>query len=148
MIGNGELTVPDLFVEYRVRHLIREGALVHTGDLSTMRNYSVSLVDPSIPEEQWSHEQRLAKVVKVRSLLREMMEINLSEKDVMEQLSQLDAAALGKPPSPQPEVDEGGIQALLDELLITYQQHKEQRISIMESLGKMLSHMHQDTHKE
>ncbi|MEJ9218654.1 DUF3658 domain-containing protein [Paenibacillus glucanolyticus] len=148
VIGNGELTVPDLFVEYRVRHLIREGALVHTGDLSTMRNYSVSLVDPSIPEEQWSHEQRLAKVVKVRSLLREMMEINLSEKDVMEQLSQLDAAALGKPPSPQPEVDEGGIQALLDELLITYQQHKEQRISIMESLGKMLSHMHQDTHKE
>jgi uncharacterized protein len=113
-----------------------------------MRNYSVSLVDTSIPEEQWSHEQRLAKVVKVRSLLHEMMEINLSEKDVMEQLSQLDAAALGLPPSAQPEVDEGGIQALLDELLITYQQHKEQRISIMESLGKMLNHMHQDTHKE
>ena len=70
VIGMGELTVSDSFIEYRVRHLIQEGALTYSGELDAMRNYSISLVDASTPEEQWSHEQRLAKIVKLKSRMR------------------------------------------------------------------------------
>ncbi|KOP68053.1 phosphohydrolase [Bacillus sp. FJAT-18019] len=142
VIGHGELAVSDSFIEYRVRHLIQQGAFNYTGELDAMRNYSVSLVDPSTPEEQWSNEQRLAKSMKVKMLLEEMMEIHLAERGIMEQLSQMDVAELNLPVSKtETESPVSDIQSHIDGLMITYKTHIEQRGSMMDSLVKMLSRL-------
>ncbi|MBX4148744.1 DUF3658 domain-containing protein [Paenibacillus lautus] len=139
VIGMGELTVSDSFIEYRVRHLIQEGALTYSGELDAMRNYSVSLVDASTSEEQWSHEQRLAKIVKLKSLLHEVMEINLAESGFMEELRQLDAEGLGASVSSNQEAVTTSIQSQIEDFMSSYQHHQEQRISLMGSLEKVLT---------
>ncbi|MGG3279259.1 DUF3658 domain-containing protein [Paenibacillus solani] len=142
VIGHSELAVSDSFIEYRVRCLIQLGALTYTGDLDAMRNYSISLVDASTLEEQWSNEQRLAKSVKVKMLLEEMMEIHLSEQGIMEQLGQMDVAGLNHPVCTTETGSTGSdIQAHIDRLMITYKTHIEQRGSMMDSLVKMLSRL-------
>ncbi|MEC0201437.1 DUF3658 domain-containing protein [Paenibacillus lautus] len=138
VIGMGELTVSDSFIEYRVRHLIQEGALTYSGELDAMRHYSISLVDVSTPEEQWSHEQHLAKVVKLKSLLLEMMEINHAERGLMEEIRQLDAEGLGLSISSKPEALKSSLQSQIDSLLGVYQHHQEQRVSFMGVLEKVL----------
>jgi uncharacterized protein len=148
VIGMSDLTVSDSFIEYRVRHLIQEGALTYNGELTAMRNYSISLVDTSTPEEQWTHEQRLAKVVKLKSLLHEMMEINHAERGLMEELRQLDAEGLGSSVSTNPEAFRSSIQTQIDNLLRTYQHHQEQRVSFMGSLEKVLTQIDETTSKE
>lgn len=148
VIGMSDLTVSDPFIEYRVRHLIQEGALTYNGELTAMRNYSISLVDTSTPEEQWTHEQRLAKVVKLKSLLHEMMEINHAERGLMEELRQLDAEGLGSSVSTNPEAFRSSIQTQIDNLLRTYQHHQEQRVSFMGSLEKVLTQIDETTSKE
>ncbi|MBT2763539.1 DUF3658 domain-containing protein [Paenibacillus sp. ISL-20] len=148
VIGMSDLTVSDSFIEYRVRHLIQEGALTYNGELTAMRNYSISLVDTSTPEEQWTHEQRLAKVVKLKSLLLEMMEINHAESGLMEELRQLDAEGLGSSVSTNPEAFRSSIQTQIDSLLSTYQHHQEQRVSFMGSLEKVLTQIDETAPKE
>ncbi|MGO4791196.1 DUF3658 domain-containing protein [Paenibacillus sp. 2KB_20] len=148
VIGMGELTVSDSFIEYRVRHLIQEGALTYNGELTAMRNYSISLVDASTPEERWTHAQRLAKVVKLKSLMSEMMEINHSERGLMEELRQLDAEGLGSSVFTNPEAFRSSIQTQIDSLLSTYQQHQEQRMSFLGSLEKVLTQIDERAPKE
>lgn len=148
VIGMGELTVSDSFIEYRVRHLIQEGALTYNGELTAMRNYSISLVDASTPEERWTHAQRLAKVVKLKSLMSEMMEINHSERGLMEELRQLDAEGLGSSVFTNPEAFRSSIQTQIDSLLSTYQQHQEQRVSFLGSLEKVLTQIDERAPKE
>ena len=103
-----------------------------------MRHYSVSLVDASSPKEQWSHEQRLAKAAKLKSLLSEMMEMNLTETGFMEELRQLDAESLGLSELSGSEVLTGSMQTEIDHLLSTYEDHQEQRKSLMHLLEKAL----------
>ena len=144
----GELTVSDSFIEYRVRHLIQEGALTYSGELDAMRNYSISLVDASTPEEQWSHEQRLAKIVKLKSLAHEMMEINIAESGFMEELRQLDAEGLGSSFSTNQEAVMSDIPSQIKCFLSSYQHHQEQRISLMGSLEKVLTQIDETAPKE
>lgn len=148
VIGMSDLTVSDSFIEYRVRHLIQEGALIYNGELTAMRNYSISLVDTSTPVEQWTHEQRLAKVVKLKSLMSEMMEIHFAERGLMEEIRQLDAVSLGSSVSTNPEAFRSSIQTQIDNLLRTYQHHQEQRVSFMGSLEKVLTQIDETTSKE
>lgn len=148
VIGMCELTVSDSFIEYRVRHLIQEGALTYSGELDAMRHYSVSLVDVSTPEEQWSNEQRLAKVVKLKSLLLEMVEINHAERALMEEIRQLDADDLGLSVSSKPEALKSSLQSQIDSLLGVYQHHQEQRVSFMGSLEKVLIQIDDTAPKE
>lgn len=148
VIGMGILNVSDSFIEYRVRHLIQKGALTYSGELDAMRHYSVSLVDVSTPEEQWSNEQRLAKVVKLKSLLLEMVEINHSERALMEEIRQLDAVDLGLSVSSKPEALKSSLQSQIDSLLGVYQHHQEQRVSFMGSLEKVLIQIDDTAPKE
>jgi len=149
VIGHGELAVSDSFIEYRVRYLIQQGAFTYTGELDAMRNYSVSLVNASTPEEQWSNEQRLAQRVKVKMLLEEMMEIHLAERGIMEQLGQKDDNGLYLPVSKTETQSPGSdIQAHIDGLIITYKTHMEQRGSLMDSLVKILSRMDEEDPNE
>ncbi|WP_411553686.1 DUF3658 domain-containing protein [Paenibacillus lautus] len=148
VIGQGELTVSDSFIEYRIRHLIQKGALTYSGELDAMRHYSVSLVDASSPKEQWSHEQRLAKAAKLKSLLSEMMEMNLTETGFMEELRQLDAESLGLSELSGSEVLTGSMQTEIDHLLSTYEDHQEQRKSLMRFLEKALIQVDETAPKE
>lgn len=148
VIGMSELTVSDSFIEYRVRYLIQEGALTYNGELTAMRNYSISLVDTSTPEEQWTNEQRLAKIVKLKSLLHEMMEINIAESGLMEELRQLDAEGLGSSVSTNQEAVTSSMQSQIEGLLSSYQHHQEQRISLMGSLEKVLTQINETAPKE
>ncbi|MGE7823764.1 DUF3658 domain-containing protein [Paenibacillus sp. NPDC093718] len=148
VIGMGDLTVSDSFIEYRVRHLIQKGALTYNGELTAMRNYSVSLVDASTPEEQWSNEQRLAKAVKVKTLLHELMEINHVERGLMEEIRQLDAESLGLSVSFNQEALKSSIQSQIDGLLSSYQHHQEQRVSLMGSLERLLTQIDETGPKE
>lgn len=148
VIGMGELTVSDSFIEYRVRRLIQKGALTYNGELTAMRNYSVSLVDASTPEEQWSNEQRLAKAVKAKTLLHELMEINHVERGLMEEIRQLDAEGLGSSVSTNPDAVTSSIQSQIDGLLSSYQHHQEQRVSLMGSLERLLTQIDETGPKE
>lgn len=140
VIGHGEWAVSDSYIEYRLRYLIQQGVFNYTGELDAMRNYSVSLVDDSTPEEQRSNEQRLAKSVKMKMLLEEMMEIHLTEKGIVEQIGQMDAAGLHLPVS-KTEMESLGsdIQAHIEGFMNTYKTHMEQRGFLMDSLVQMLS---------
>ncbi|MGG4106109.1 DUF3658 domain-containing protein [Paenibacillus lautus] len=148
VIGMGELTVSDSFIEYRVRHLIQEGALTYNGELTAMRNYCISLVDASTPEERWTHAQRLAKVVKLKSLMSEMMEIHFAERGLMEEIHQLDTVGLGLSISSDLEAFTSSMQSQIDRLLSTYQQHQEQRVSFLGSLEKVLTQIDEKAPKE
>ncbi|SEL98057.1 uncharacterized protein SAMN04488688_107187 [Paenibacillus sp. cl141a] len=148
VIGQGELTVSDSFIEYRIRHLIQTGALTYSGELDAMRHYSVSLADASGPKEQWSHEQRLAKAAKLKSLLSEMMEMNYTETGFMEELRQLDAESLGLSELSGSEALTGNIQTEINHLLSTYEDHKIQRVSLMRSLEKALIQIDETAPKE
>jgi uncharacterized protein len=148
VIGMGELTVSDSFVEYRVRHLIQEGALTYNGELTAMRNYSISLVDASTPEERWTHEQRLAKIVKLKSLMSEMMEIHFAERGLVEEICQLDAKGLGSSVFTNPEAFTSSMQSQIDSLLSTHQHHQEQRVSLMGFLEKVLAQINETAPKE
>lgn len=148
VIGMGELTVSDSFIEYRVRHLVQKGALTYSGELDAMRNYSISLVDTSTPEERWTHEQRLAKIVKLKSLMSEMMDIHFAERNLMEELRQLDAEGLGSSVSTNPEAVTSSMQSQIDSLLSTYHHHQEQRVSLMGSLEKVLTQIDETAPKE
>lgn len=148
VIGQGELTVSEFFIEYRIRHLIQKGALTYSGELDAMRHYSVSLVDASSQREQWSHEQRLAKAAKLKSLLREMMEMNLTETGFMEELRQLDAKSLLISEFSASEALTGSMQTEIDHLLSTFEDHRIQRVSLMRSLEKALIQIDETAPKE
>lgn len=135
VIGKGEVSISDSFIESRVRHLIRQGILTYTGELDAMRFYSVSLVDVSKPEDQWNNTQRLANRVKIQTLLEEMMEIQLLERRIMDQLTQMDTAELGQLVSEEAESVKNGMQACIQELMLTYKPHMEQQTSVITLLS-------------
>ena len=148
VIGSAEMDTGDSFIEYRVRHLINEGALVYEGSLDAMRNYSVSLVDSGHSDQQSESHHRLAGIVKLRTLLGELAEINLRERSIIEQLKGINwrDLDLGLPNMPADYADKG-MPALLQQLILTQQPHDRNRVELIEKLVQAMQAMMESEEK-
>jgi|GEM_PF-18867 len=140
VIGSAEIDTGDSFIEYRVRHLIKEGALIYEGSLDAMRNYSVSLVDSGHSDQQSESHRRVAGIVKTRALLSELAEINFRERGIIEELKGIDWQDLGLPNMPA-DSDDKEIPALLQQLMDSQQPHDRNRVRLIEKLAQALQAM-------
>ncbi|ANY71161.1 DUF3658 domain-containing protein [Paenibacillus ihbetae] len=140
VIGSAEIDTGDSFIEYRVRHLIKEGVLLYEGSLDAMRNYSVSLVESGPPEQQTESYRHLARIVKLRTLLGELAEIKLREKGIVEQLKGIDWQDLGLSDLPADSAD-AGLPALVQQLMDTQQPHDRNRGQLIEKLAQAMQAM-------
>lgn len=116
VIGHHELGVSDGYIEYRVRELIKASVLTYTGDLSEMAKYSVSLTE-AVDEESKRDEKQRLQAVRLQSLMQNMMDTHLTERDIMEELKGM---------------------GLTDDIWESYHNHHKQRVLLLDSLTRIL----------
>lgn len=130
VMGHSEQRVSDSFIEYRVRELIHEGMLNYEGDLAAMRYYSVSLSEKGIQAAGRSSESSSIKHAKVQSVLENLMEMHMEEKNLVGELQMLAQSENDQ------TVEQDDLQAELEQVIESYQNHFVKRAQLLQGFAE------------